>query len=66
MQTGVVERRPLISDEVTIDTEARAASLEFTQPPALVRTITSMGSVVELSGAPHHSADRSRLRQDRP
>lgn len=44
-EAGAVEGHALSSDEVTIKTEAGAASLEFTEAPTLVRTSTSMGAI---------------------
>jgi hypothetical protein len=44
-EAGAVEARALSSDEVTIKTEAGAASLEFTDAPTLVRTTTSIGAI---------------------
>lgn len=42
---GSVEGRDLSSLEVDVETEAGALSLEFAQPPALVRATTSLGAV---------------------
>ncbi|MEV6491123.1 DUF4097 family beta strand repeat-containing protein [Actinoplanes sp. NPDC051633] len=42
---GAVEARRLTSAEVTVTTDAGAASVEFAAPPTLVRTTTSFGPV---------------------
>jgi DUF4097 and DUF4098 domain-containing protein YvlB len=44
-QAGAVEGLALTSDEVTVKTEAGAASLEFAEAPMLIRTTTSVGAV---------------------
>jgi hypothetical protein len=44
-EAGAVEGRALTSDEVTVQTEAGATSLEFTDAPALISATTSMGAV---------------------
>ena len=44
-QAGAVEGRALTSDQVTVKTEAGAASLEFAAAPSLIRTTTSAGAV---------------------
>jgi hypothetical protein len=42
---GAVDGQNLTSAEVTVKTEAGAASLTFTKPPTLVQATTSMGAV---------------------
>jgi DUF4097 and DUF4098 domain-containing protein YvlB len=44
-QAGAVEGRALTSDEMTVKTEAGAASLEFAEAPTLVRTTSSAGAI---------------------
>ena len=57
-QAGAVEGRALTSDEVIVKTEAGATSLEFTQPPALVQTTTSLGAVdLRLPGTTSYAVD---------
>ena len=57
-QAGVVEGRALTSDEVVVQTEAGAASLEFARPPALVETTTSLGPVnLRLPGTTSYAVD---------
>jgi DUF4097 and DUF4098 domain-containing protein YvlB len=57
-QAGAVEGIALSGDEVTVKTEAGAASLAFTEAPALVRTTTSMGAVeVRVPGAEAYAVD---------
>ena len=58
-QAGAVEGRAFTSDQVTVKTEAGAASLEFAAAPSLIRTTTSAGAV-ELASR-HY-----RLRSGRP
>jgi hypothetical protein len=51
-EAGAVEGRGLTSDQVIIQTEAGAASLEFFEAPTLSRTTTSLGAVnIRLPGA---------------
>jgi len=57
-QAGAVEGRALTSEEVVVQTEAGAASLEFAQPPALVQTTTSLGAVkLRLPGTTSYAVD---------
>jgi DUF4097 and DUF4098 domain-containing protein YvlB len=44
-EAGAVEAHALTSDQVTIRTDAGAASLEFAEAPTLVRTTTSVGAI---------------------
>ena len=44
-QAGAVEGRSLTSPEVSVKTEAGAASLEFASAPALVQATTSAGAI---------------------
>ena len=44
-EAGAVEAHALSSDEVTIKTQAGAASLKFTDAPTLVRATTSIGAI---------------------
>lgn len=55
---GAVEGRALTSDQVTVETEAGAASLEFTEAPTLVRATTSVGAVeLRVPGAVAYAVD---------
>ena len=57
-QAGAVEGHGLTSDEVNVKTEAGAASLEFSQPPAQVHTTTSLGAVdLRLPGTTSYAVD---------
>ena len=57
-EAGAVEGRALTSDEVIIETEAGAASLEFAEAPTLVQTTTSMGAVeVRVPGTTAYAVD---------
>jgi DUF4097 and DUF4098 domain-containing protein YvlB len=57
-QAGAVEGRGLASDEVRVKTEAGAASLTFTKPPAMVHTTTSLGAVdLHLPGTTSYAVD---------
>jgi hypothetical protein len=57
-EAGAVEGRALTSHEVTIKTEAGAASLEFAEAPTLVQTTTSMGAVeVRVPGTTAYAVD---------
>jgi hypothetical protein len=57
-EAGAVEGRGLASDEVSVKTEAGAASLVFTQPPDMVHTTTSLGAVdLRLPGTTSYAVD---------
>ena len=57
-QAGAVDGRTLTSAEVTVTTEAGAASLEFTKPPTLVQATTSMGAAeLRLPGTTTYAVD---------
>jgi hypothetical protein len=57
-QAGRVEGRLLTSSEVFVKSGAGALSLEFTHPPALVQTTTSLGAVdLRLPGTTSYAVD---------
>ena len=57
---GSVEGRGLTSADVKIKTEAGALSLEFAEPPTLVRATTSLGAVeLRLPGTTAYAVDAS-------
>ena len=57
-EAGAVEGRGLTSDEVTVQTEAGTASLEFTQPPGSVQTTTELGAIeLQLPGTTSYAVD---------
>lgn len=57
-QAGAVEGRGLASDEVSVKTQAGAASLVFTQPPDMVQTTTGLGAVdLRLPGTTSYAVD---------
>ncbi len=57
-EAGAVEGRGLISDQVIIQTEAGAASLEFVEAPTLSRTTTTLGAVnLRLPGSTAYAVD---------
>jgi hypothetical protein len=57
-EAGAVEARALTGDEVIVKTEAGAASLEFAEAPALIRTTTGLGAVaVRVPGATAYAVD---------
>jgi hypothetical protein len=57
-EAGAVEGRGLTSDQVIIQTEAGAATLEFVEAPTLLRTTTSLGAVkLRLPGTTAYAVD---------
>jgi len=55
---GAVDANGLSSDEVTITTQAGAASLEFAKPPKMVKASTQVGAVeVRLPGGTAYAVD---------
>jgi len=44
-EAGAVEAKALSSDQVTVQTSAGAASLEFTEPPAMIKVTSDVGAV---------------------
>jgi hypothetical protein len=57
-RAGAVEGRGLGSDEVSVETQAGAARLEFTQPPSTVRASTEVGAVeVRVPGDTSYAVD---------
>ena len=57
-QAGAVQGLALASDQVSIKTEAGAASLEFAKAPTLVRTTTGVGAVeLRVPGSTAYAVD---------
>jgi hypothetical protein len=57
-QAGAVEGRGLTSNQVIIQTEAGAATLEFVEAPTLSRTTTNLGAVkLRLPGTTAYAVD---------
>jgi DUF4097 and DUF4098 domain-containing protein YvlB len=57
-QAGAVEGRALGGDEVSISTQAGAATLEFVRAPSMVRASTEVGAVeVRLPGGTSYAVD---------
>lgn len=57
-QAGAVEGRALGGDEVSVSTQAGAATLQFVRPPSTVRASTELGAVdVGLPGGTSYAVD---------
>ncbi|HYP43576.1 MAG TPA: hypothetical protein VEQ66_00070 [Propionibacteriaceae bacterium] len=57
-EAAAVEGRGLTSDQVIIQTEAGAATLEFVEAPTLVRTTTALGGInLRLPGSTAYAVD---------